>query len=556
MRFSPLFSPPRSKALAAALALLPWFVLQWVLFRPYYLVNDDILKVLMAKGFGSGGVHSDLFEGSNALLGIFFERLYAWAPHAPWFGWSLYGLQALALTGLFWAEVSRPRPKERAVLFLLALVCVYSLFFLFLQFNIVSILSVQSGVWLLLSSFETRERAPKTGMIFLALVLFGAAFLLRPQALWLGLFLAAPLFIPSWGGTPRPKERSLYLRWLVPFAFLVAAGQTFHAIHLSRSPEWKAFWAFHREADGLNEYRSARYDDATRAAFEKAGWSANDLWLFKNWYWMDPVKFSTENLKLLNERFPRWGLGAKYGAYSSWGDLLSSHWDLRILLWALGLSLFCGRGRIRPLLSLWGTVFLALAVLLYWLKATDRVTLPVLVFLVSAAVHFAEFPAKGGVKAWGWRHRLGALFMIGLAFLSVRELLDFRVQNLQRRSVEARFDESLKGMESLGDRLIVLWDFPLEAVNAFDDLERFRPFHLFLMSSSQRSPAQAGLLKEYGLEDFGKGLVDNPRVLLNCSPEEGVHLAVYLQERYGLKVRAVKAYDGGYFKVFSLRSVR
>jgi hypothetical protein len=104
--------------------------------------------------------------------------------------------------------------------------------------------------------------------------------------------------------------------------------------------------------------------------------------------------------------------------------------------------------------------------------------------------------------------------------------------------------------------LIVLWDLPLEALDAFDDLERFRPFHLFLMSSSQRSPAQAGLLKDYGLEDFGKGMVDNPRVLLNCSAEQGAHLAVYLAENRGIRVRAEKAYDGGFFKVFSLRSAR
>jgi hypothetical protein len=201
-------------------------------------------------------------------------------------------------------------------------------------------------------------------------------------------------------------------------------------------------------------------------------------------------------------------------------------------------------------------VFLALGILLYGLKATDRITLPVLVFLVTAAVHFSEFPWEKPFRTWGWRHGAGVLFVGVLAFLSFQELLDYRGQNLQRREVERRFDERLKTMESLGDRLIVLWDFPLEAINAFDDLERFRPLHIFLMSSSQRSPAQAGLLRKYGLEDFGKGMVDNPRVLLNCSPEQGAHLAVYLEENRGLRIKPRKVYDCEFFKVFELRKAR
>lgn len=561
MFFSPFFSrlsrvlaegkSPRRPAFTAALILFPWLFLQLTLFRPYYLVNDDILKIMMAKGFGTGGAPSDFFEGSNVLLGMFFKGLFSLFPNEPWFGWFLYGLQALALWGFLWAELSRPKPWWRIFLFLAAMEGVYFLFFIYLQFNIVAILSAQSGLWLLAASFESEERGPKRAMAFFSCAFFWITSILRPEALFLGMLLVVPLLFPGSGIHFQEVKKPFYRRLLFSAGALIALSYLFHSVQISRSVEWREFYAFHQEADGLNEYRSAEYNPETKPFFQKIGWSSNDLWLFKNWFWMDTEKFSTEKLRFLNGKFLRWSLGAKYGSYSSWGELLVSPWDLRILFWALALAFFCQPGRLGTLLSALGTVILLLGLLLYGLKATDRVTLPVLAFLVTTAVHFAQFPSGGRLDR---RSALGLFLLACLGFNSFQEIRSYHSQNLERRGIEAKFGDRLQAMKPLGDRLIVHWDMPLEVFNAFDDLERFRPFHFFLMSSSQRSPAQADLLKEYGLEEFGKGLVDNPRVLVNCSAEQGAHLAVYLQEKYGIRVHPQKVYECEYFKVFALHS--
>jgi hypothetical protein len=563
MLFSPFFSrlskvlaegkSPRRPALTAALVVLVWVLLQLILFRPYYLVNDDILKVLMAKGFGTGGVPSDFFEGSNVLLGMFFKWWFSLFPNEPWFGWFLYGLQALALWGFLWAELSRPKPWFRAVLFLAAMEGVYFLFFTYLQFNIVSILSVQSGFWLLMASFEAGEKNPKTWMALGSCSFLWIASLLRPEALGVGTLLAVPLFLADRETVLREIRRPLFRRLLFSAGALIVLCYLFHSVHSFRSPEWKQFWAFHRESDGLNEYRSAQFDPGTKPTFDQVGWSFNDLWLFKNLYWMDLEKFSVEKLRILNDKFPRWVLGGKFGAYSSWGSLLSSHWDLRILLWAFGIAFFCAPNRLWAMLTSLGMVIFILALLLYWLKATDRVTLPILTSLIVFAVRFAEFPMIR--SGWSpWKVTAGFLALLVLASMTFQEVRSYRVQNLTRQGAEVRFDQSLRDLGSFKGQLIILWDFPLECANAFDDLERFRPLHIFLMSASQRSPVQAGLIKDYGLEDFGKGMVDNPRVLLNCSGEEGAHLAVYLQENKGIKVRPQKVYECEFFKVFALHS--
>ena len=116
--------------------------------------------------------------------------------------------------------------------------------------------------------------------------------------------------------------------------------------------------------------------------------------------------------------------------------------------------------------------------------------------------------------------------------------------------------EALSRLKPGPDKLYVMWDFPFEAFSAFDSFERFRPYRLFVTSFFQRSPVAMATLKEFGVENLFRDMVDDPRIFLNCNREQGVLLHNYLQENFRKTIWAEKVFDSEFFKVYSIRSLR
>ena len=112
----------------------------------------------------------------------------------------------------------------------------------------------------------------------------------------------------------------------------------------------------------------------------------------------------------------------------------------------------------------------------------------------------------------------------------------------------------LEEMKPRADQLYVMWDFPWELLSAFDDFEWLRPLRIFEANFSQRCPAAMGTLSEFGIADLPRDMVNNPRVFLSCSQEEGIHYHVFMEENYRMNIHAEPVFECGPSKVYSIRS--
>lgn len=545
---------------SSLLLILVLLAVQLFFFRPYFLVNDDVFNTLMAKGVGLNRLPTEYFGVSNVLLGHLFERCFAWFPRLPWYGWFLCAVQALSLW-VFLGLLRTKRPGWIPVLsFVIACLGVHFLFFTFLQFTMTSMMAAQAGLWLFLA--PAGPAAGRRSVLSLAAAgsLLLLSSLIRLDAFLLMLLVSLPLWVFAWKGgksalwTP-PKRKFIALT-----VILVAACALFNALWSHRDSEWKEYARFKKALNELHQYRALEYSERTKPLFDSVGWSQNDFHLFRSWYFMDPEKCVTSKIEALNEGLPRSGLRWKRASFHSPGEMFGSFWDARILVFFFFFLLFCGAKEVRSLLvqCLWSV--LVLLFLLYFMKATDRVTLPILAFLVHLAVHHSsrlpfgegkrKFFLTERVRAWA-----GILLLAGAFFSTYPLLREQHAGNLERRRIESGMEKALDGLKPGTDRLYVMWDFPFELFNAFDDPERYRPYRLFVTSYFQRSPLVMETLREFGVKDLFRDMVDNPRIFLNCSREQGVLLHTYLQERYRLDIRAEKEFDGGFFKVYSIHSI-
>ncbi len=524
--------------------------IQLFFIRPFFLVNDDIFKILTLKGITASGEASPFIGYSNVLLGYGLKALYTWNQTVPWYPLFLCLTQAASFFVLLWFSLRRSPGWFKAALFAGLWVSVYFIFFVFLQFTITALLAAQVGLTVLLGAGPSDKN--RSGLIMTGVLLLWLSALVRVDSLGLAFLMALPMilyraFDPSWRTFLRENQR-----WLGAAGLVLCGLVLFNYFWFQSDPAWKEYRRFDQARVAAQDYRVPSYTPESKPVFDSVHWTENDLWLFKNWYYTDPDKFNAPTFQKIGAAFPRWGSEGKIASFHSLEELLTSYWDARILVAFLLLLLLCeGEARKRWLLQfLW--LLVLLVGMIYLLRAPDRVNLPLLLFLVNGAlIEARSFGFQGKTRLFSV---VKFLLLAGL-FLSALPLLrDYYRQDQQRLASQAVLHDYLKEARPQPGTLYEIYQFPFEALGAFDDLECFRPYHPFLAVFCQTSPASLKGLENFGVKEPLRDSVNNPRVLWMCSAEQGAHYARYLRENFHQEIRPQLVFRCGAFQLFSIHS--
>ena len=555
---APLGGPAAAPAALSFTITLILFSIQLFFIKPYFPVNDDIYKVLMAKGIGPAWTASPYVGYSNVLMGYLLKWLFARFPLFPWYGAFLCLAQFLALWAFF--QVLCPRGLHRflgAIFFIGLWAGVYFIFFTFLQFTITAALCAQAGILLFCLGPRAPEDRCGPRLLAGATGLIGLSALIRLDALLLTLLVSLPLILSHlWGGRFKPRLKG-EKPWLAAALLLVLGLWASNTLWFRADADWKDYERFDRGRVEMQDYRIVDYEAKTKPLFDSVGWSRNDLWLFKNWFLANPVKFNAQTFEKLEGHFPRWGTTGKIASFHSLGELLESPWDRRILWFALGFLFLCPAASLGFLSAQLIWVLLLLLALIYGFRAPDRVTLPILVYLLHLTLYFARLSGDTGGRQRPLslnRFRIWAVLASVFFLFSLDFPRDYYLQNIERQKEERELLAQIRTLGPRDNQLYIVWDFPFEWIGAFNDLECFRGFHLYGLNFSQTCPAAREILKPFQVGDPFRDLVDNPRLFLVCSPEKGGPYHDYLKENYGLEMTARREFTCDYFKVFSVHS--
>jgi len=555
------FLGPRGSAFGPLLLLVPLLLAQVLILKPYYQVNDDLFKTFFIKGVGTELEPTEFIGYSNPLLGHLLGALYQAAPGIPWYGGFLVLAQTLGLWALLWAAWLTPGRPFKGLLFLAAYLCFYVNLFTSLQFTMTSSLAAQGALFLAGTLWRTREGGKRPWAWAFAGALAVISVIIRLDSFVLTLLCALPFLImtaqsgrdPSWKAFW--KDRRVFLSAL---GLLLASCALYEFAWYRCDPAWREFQAFDRERVEMQDYRIHAYDERTKPFFDRADWTQNDYEMFKDWYFMDPVRHSAGTLRELKRNFPRFGTAGKPSTYPDFPAMLRDHWVKAGLSLTLVFLIFWPPSERKALLAQTTWVLGILALLFYVLRVPDRVAWPLIALPLGAALLGARPPSFPRPK--GPRGDLlplaGILLLVLCFFLGGRSFLEYQGSNQVRRTLEERLKADVQRLGPKKDQLYVVWDssFPFEGYSAWDDLESFRDFHIFTLAVYQRAPNAAKMLEKFGLRDLFRDLVDRPDVFLICTPLEGAMYRKYMMEKHRMQVYAERYYEGNYFKAYRIHS--
>ena len=346
-------------------------------FQPRWETNDDLVMAMTAHGFGTMARGSPLLVFSNAIWG--------WIVRAvPTVGGVLgYAAATMAILALAAGLVTRALGRSRSGFALGSLAAAVILFraIVFPQFTMTAGFLAVAAVAALRRAVERRER----GLLLLSLLAAWLAFLVRAEECGLVLFLALPLL--PWTDLRRQRWTQAALAGWV--------GAVLLATLADRAAYRGEAWAHFREVNAARlpiiDYGGWERLRSRPDILARHGYTANDLNLVRNWFFVDPAVADPAVLTAMQRE-----LGPRPVAVTLKlaGDALVAVASPR--LWplaaaGLGLALLAGTRRVG---TVWLLALVAIAAMgMAGRPAILRVYEPVLGLLVIGSL--LDLPRRG-----------------------------------------------------------------------------------------------------------------------------------------------------------------
>ena len=304
----------RLVALVPALAAVAFVCATATLMRPEFITNDDVTLA----DFAAHGYPARYF---GVFLTGLLHVLYTLWPAQPWFGLTLYALNALALSLWFWLLWRVFRPWWLAAALALASCGLYLRFLVYIDYTAVSaMLGMASLCW---ACLEVLERRPAWRLLFPGLV-FMLGMWVRPQGSLGALAYGLPIvlwtaWLASRGQPWRQEWRRLaaaMLLFLAPAAAGAGADLAWRGYTLT--PQQASYEAFNAVRGRLHALPRAEKALLMRkgALLASLHWTPRDLAHFFNWSFLDERVYTTQALQTLLDhapasRFPTASIGQK-----------------------------------------------------------------------------------------------------------------------------------------------------------------------------------------------------------------------------------------------------
>jgi hypothetical protein len=501
---------------------------------PVYETSDDVGMSMVSAGLGFAERPDDHLLYTSFIIGRCLNAIYSISPDLPWYALYLLASQTLAMV-----VIIRLLPGRGSLLIpaLFLLSCLRPVEML--QFTTTAALVASAGSLLLLTGAEhSHKKGWILRFLFPALMLFALSALIRHLSTYLILLLTALVVVVKSLASLDRRKLLIGLLSVAAAAALTLTLSLLNGYHHSKG-EWKNFYRMTHLHYNLFETGRTKSDSPeTKAAIKKAGWSANDIAMFNNWFSLDPDLFNPNKLARLDQILPQ--------AHNK-TDPLDVFLQLKWLLADITMA---------PML-------LVIALAIPCLKRSRFSIKSSMIFLTGIAGLLIFFIVESKLPPRLVASVLGYTSLIFLWCISPRKLSPLFDLSSQRKSViiglclallliplhdrykkdwvrtkegSTSIASALSKLDAKKENLYFHWPacLPLEKLLPFDNLRQYFLPELNLVFLGSDPALIAGRLKRRGIDNFVRE-IDRPGVFVISNAELNKLMATYIAEHHHKK---------------------
>lgn len=263
-----------------------------MLFEPKYeQVDDFIIMNLITKMDGTSTIYG--VQMHPIICGIIL-LLYETGININWYTIFMLLMQFISFTILGTIFVSKNK-KLGIPLYIAFVFIIYSKMLSYIQYTTVSMLSITSGIVLLMYSLEEMKNSNRKKLVLSVIMIlvgcmirFSTVIIATP---FLGLYLVYIMI--------KEKNKKVILIALILISSILLINISFTIMYNS-NPIYKKFLEFHNARTYLHDYNWMNYKN-NEETFKIANWSENDRDIFYAYCFGDEENFNTDNIQIIKQ---------------------------------------------------------------------------------------------------------------------------------------------------------------------------------------------------------------------------------------------------------------
>ena len=496
-------------------------------FEPCWETNDDVASIMKLHGYGTVAVSSPRLIFSNILWG---DVVQAIPTINGIVGYSIATLAVLALTGAILLYVVSECCGWPIAIFVCVLVLTRPV--LFPQFTInAGLLAVAAIVCWHIYGTRGSKRA-----LFGGCLLFLFSYLIRRNECLLVLLIATPLL--PWLKLVRERVAGMAALCLM-FALVMA---TFIDHQAYQGEDWRAFNALNSVRMKFSDYGAGRHLKRHPEILARHGYTANDINLIANWFFVDPQIANPVRLQaMLADLGP---LLMQEGTVAKGLDALKA-FSRPILLPIFAVALFLSL--LFPHRKIVATLLLTVALFL-WIGSQGRpgvlrIYIPVVALLVISPLLLAPYKKI--------KHGLALAALILAVIFNTASVWS------ESKKTQIHFERIRHDMRNFPTEPIVTWGgnvFPFEAV--YPVLRRYEPalsYQLYGLGVAVLAPTARSFAEEKKRRGFIERLLSQDGVPIVAHKSRVGLLRLYCQEHFSGELRELARQQFGQVSVQRLQ---
>jgi hypothetical protein len=435
----------RSQFTLKALGTSTAFVLSICAFlEPQWQSNDDVALSMVAHGYGLNAVSSPNLIFSNVLWGMLVQAM-PWVGDTP--GYSIATLGVLVLIGTV-ILVALAHSRVGALYSAGLLILVLTRPVLFPQFTINAGLLCAAAIASVLAYAQGAGRRS----LILACVLAFLSFLIRSLEFFLVILVAIPL-IP-WRQLADDKIARIAMM-SVTLAVLGAALTDKLAF---KDERWQVFNQLDPVRAQFTDFGAAGFLMSSPEIIKHHGYSWNDIYLIKHWFFADPQLVNPQKLQLMLDELGPLAYQAESLSKAMAGLRALFHPHLLPLtLVSLLILVFRPSRRVAAAWIISLCLFFGLG--LAGRPGVIRVYIPVLTLLLLAPLLGNQFRGNGETIRFRTQRVLSTMLVIAT-------LWNTYIVASESQTLRLRYDKVRNDLNNFPTEPVVIWgsSFPFEAV--------------------------------------------------------------------------------------------
>ena len=514
------------------------FALQLTVFTSSYQTNDDIGMTFLASGKGTSPSPNEHLRYSHVIFGMLLKFLYGVTDAVPWYGLYHFVVHFFAMAALLYAVLSSEKSLKRYLFFILYFLSIEVFFLTNLQFTVTACIAAQSAVILYITALN--EDRKRLWFLYLAsMIFFIIGCMVRSSGSLLILLLGLPII--SHLAWKNRKNRSRIIQMAIFWAVLIVTVtglKSFERNYYNNDPAWSDFFEFNSMKSRIIDFDHISYTRENQHIFKEVGWSQNDFYTFRSWFYADEELFSTENVRKIVEQFPARKSNVSIAVImSGFANVFSKGWLFIIVAAYFLLFVKGGRGHRRAILSTLVLIVVMMAWLIYAKRLPARVFQPMLSYFAVLCLYFGDMHLRHLSKSRKILHRVFLLFFAVAIFYGATLMYG---ESVSAREHSESFRATIDTLAPKKDQLFIVWGASLPYVDIlpFDTMDFMENFNLISLGTTLRTPVTKARMKEFGIDNIYRAPYEKKNIYFIVRNNKYLFLYTqFVKEHYDVDIK-------------------